>query len=660
MIKATRAKFFRPLCLLSSLFLICCLIACGGSKDTDSGDSTTTTTAASLDLLASPPTVKSDGSTTSTIIVTAKNSSNAALSGIVIDLSADTGNLSPGPITTGTDGTATLTFSSGNNPINRTATITATSGSVSSHIQVEVVDSTVTLLPSGTALTTAGGDSIELTVTAKNAGGFGVNGAAVTLTQSSTDGGSVTFGSSTGTTSIVNYVSGVFKARVTGVSAGTVTIIARALGASASTAVTVATAAETFAIDKQWLDTVDIGNPEPSAMKIGQNLEIEVNVPSSVSSVTYSTTYGSWVGGSGTWIIVTPSGVSPNRKATATLNTDAATTATVMVYDTANMSTTDTLLVYMTSNASPNRIDLQASPTVVHRNTGESTITATVRDSDGLFVANQPISFSIVNPTGGGETVSPAVRQTGADGTASATFKAGSLTSYDAGGVKIHAEVIGTAAPMVETGVLPSGNNASIVIGGLPGSVAFGQATVLGEYDSVHKTHYIQAMSVLVTDISGNPVSGAIVSLSAWPIAWSTGVLAACMYDPDNGTDQGTFLNEDLNENLIRDTSPVVEDGYRKYYAGTMAVVPGGTLDTYLTPTNSAGGTVPATVTTDTNGVASFDLIYPKQSAIWTITRIRASTIVAGSETVGQTIFRLSALERDVNPSCLLVAPYQF
>jgi len=663
MIETTKSKLFQPLRLFLSLLLICFLIACGGSADTaDTGDDGTTVTAASLDLIASPPTVKSDGSTTSTITVTALNSSNAALSGVVITMSTDTGNLSTESVTTGDEGTATLTFSSGSNPINRTATITATSGSVSSHVQVEVVDSTVTLSQDGSSLTTSGTDSITLTITAKNAGGYGVNGASVILTQSSTDGGSVTFASSTGTTSTIDSTVGVFKTTITGATAGTVTIIARALGASASTNVTVATAAQTFAIDKQWLDTVDIGNPNPSAMEVGQDLQIQVNVPTSVANVTFSSTLGSWVGGSGSWIQVAAAGVSPNRKATATLNTAAIGTADVMVYNSENISLNDTMQVYMTSDASPHSIILQASPTVVAINTGTSTITATVRDSGGFVVANQPVSFSIVNPTGGGETISPAVVQTSISGQASTTFTAGSLTSYDAGGVKIHAEVIGTA-PMVETGVAPSGNDAAVVIGGKPGSIAFGQATVLTETGG--GSNYVQAMSVLVTDISGNPVSGATVSLSAWPIAWSTGIMAACAYDPDDGINQGTFLNEDVNENLILDAytvhPPPNEDGLRLYYNGGTAATTPGNPDTYITPTNSAGGSVPATVITGSNGVASFNLTYPKQSAIWTIVRIKASTIVQGSETVGQTIFRLWCTDNDCGSVCRLgYSPYTF
>ncbi|GAB6268492.1 MAG: hypothetical protein STSR0002_12340 [Smithella sp.] len=659
MIKVIRAKLFRQLCLLFSLFLFCCLIGCGGSTDTaDTGGGSTTTNAASLDLLASPPTVKSDGSTSSTITVTAKNSSNAALSGVTITMSADTGNLSTATVTTGSEGTATLTFSSGggvNGPINRTATITATSGSVSSQVPIEVVGSTVTLNANGTTLTNAGTDSITLTVTAKNAGSFTVNGAAVTLTQTGT--GSVNIASPTGVTNS----SGVFTTTVTGATAGTVTILARALGASAATDLTVATATETFAIDEQRLNgTLIPDNPDPTAMVVDDNLAIRVNVPSTTTShVIFATSIGTWVGSGGAPSLeITPAG----GKATATLNTASAGTASVQVYLKDTPSIQDTLTVYMRSGNPAYSIILQATPTVVPMNTGTSTITATVRDSGGSVVANAPVSFSMVNPTGGGETIMPVVMQTAANGTASTTFTAGTLPSYDAGGVKIHAEVIGTAAPAVKTGLAPSGNDAAVVIGGVAGSIAFGQATVLGTDGG--GTQYTQAMSVLVTDINGNPVSGATISLSAWPIAWSTGVLVACAYDPDNGTNQGTFLNEDVNENLILDAytvhPPPNEDGLRLYYDGGTAASDPGTVDTYITPTNSSGGSVPSTVTTGINGVATFVLTYPKQSAIWTITRIRASTIVQGSETVGQTIFRLSAVESDVNPCRLGNSPYAF
>jgi hypothetical protein len=493
-----------------------------------------------------------------------------------------------------------------------------------------------------------------LTITAQNAGGFGVNGAAVALTQSGA--GAVNIASSSGTANS----SGVFTTTVTGATAGAVTIIARALGESDSKPLTVATPVETFAIDQQTLNTVIVaGNPNPTSMVDGDNLAIRVNVPSAYSSsnIVFVSTIGTWVESGTSTATIAPSG----GKATATLNTSSVGTAAIEAYIQGHTSIQDTLTVYMLSANPANSIILQATPTVVPMQTptttGTSIITATVRDSGGFVVASVPVAFSIVNPTGGGETINPVMVLTGTNGTASTTFTSGTQPSYDAGGVKIHAQVVGTA---VATGVPPSSNDASVVIGGKGGSIAFGMATVLGVTSDL--TQYVQAMSVMVADINGSPVSGAVVSLGVWPIAWSTGV--ACMPDPDGENcncrvlpctclpgNGGTYLNEDLNENTILDTG---EDGYRYYYYGTLpAAVTPGTPTGHLIPGNSAGGAVqPATPVTGSNGVASFSLTYPKNSAIWTVVRVRASTIVQGSETVAQIIFRLPALDSDVGPPC--------
>lgn len=677
--KFYNAKISRSLWLFISFAMLCFIMACGGSlggdDGGDDGGSNTTVTPATLDLLASPPTVKSDGSTTSTITITAKNALNATISGVVITMSASDGNLNPATVTTGSEGTATATFSSGgppSGPINRTSTITATAGTVSSQVPIEVVGSTVTLIPSKTSLTNDGLLPATLTITARNAGGYGVNGAAVTLTQSSTDGGSVTFGSTSG----VANSSGVFTTTAAGASAGTVIILARSLGASASANVTIDTVAETFAIDYQELNGTEVtGNPDPTAMVFGDNLLIQVNVPStSTSNVIFATNIGTWSVSGTTTQEVIPNPIT--HKATSILNTGSAGTATVEVYLKDTPTTKDSLTVIMSSGAVADNIILQATPTVVPINTGTATITATVRDSGGYVVPNAPIAFSIVNPTGGGETISPVVGITGTNGMVSTTFHSGSLPSYDAGGVKIHATVVGSA-PVVETGLMPSGADAAVVIGGLPGSISFGMATLLQE--NINKTQYLQPMSVLVADINGNPVAGAVVSLSVWPIAWSTGKDFACSWDSDYMWDytdpllpvltttidgsKGTFLNEDADENLILGLG---EDGNRTFYypipiAHDADGIADGTptYDSAITPTNSAGGAVPTTVTTGTDGVATFNLTYPKDSAIWTVVRIRASTIVQGSETVGQRIFRLFALQSDVSP-CKLLCPYEF
>ena len=149
-------------------------------------------------------------------------------------------------------------------------------------------------------------------------------------------------------------------------------------------------------------------------------------------------------------------------------------------------------------------------------------------------------------------------------------------------------------------------------------------------------------------------MSNAVVSLSAWPIAFNVGGTNC------NGTTYpgaaGTFYyNEDVNENLTLDPG---EDGVRKNYI--TGVTTTGTADGQLTPANSAAGTLPATVTTGTNGVATFTLTYTKSSAFWIIDRIRARTLVQGTETLGQTKFVLPALMTDATTCLLSPSPYVY
>ncbi len=597
--------------------------------------------ASSLDLAASPTSIKTDGSTTSTITVNALNAGNAIISGVTVYLSTDTGVLSAPSVTT--PGTVTLSRGGDKaaNKANRTATITASTttsaGEITAQIPVQIEGSTVSITSDASAIPTTG--STNLTVTVKDAGGNPVSGAEVELTQSVT--GRVTFGSSTGTTDI----SGQFKTTATGNTNGSVTITATWLGTTGTTSLTVG--GSSFYISSPTAD--------PATMKLSETLPIVVEA-TGVTRVTFVTTIGSFDDPSTAAVetskalTVTVSG----GKATANLDTDNIGIASIQVYNTDNPTTSDTLTVAMASGEAPSKIVLQAFPTVVPisvgTTAGSSTLVATVYDASNNPLINQPVSFEIVDgtSTSGGETITPVVQLTAATasgglsiGQARTTFTSGSMPSAGTG-VKIRARVVGT--PVV-TGTAPSGNDISIVIGGVAGSIAFGQDSKAAE-DSTG-ANYLYKMSVLVADANGNPVAGAKVSLGVWPIAWCTG--SGCL--PDQ-----CYYNEDdtvgINENMILDTN---EDGYRIAYCfDNGCTIPDGTVlpdgliftepgtkDTFLTPVNSVGGTVPSSVTTDENGVAGFTLSYPKTSGMWIYDRIRATTSVQGTETRAETIVYL-------------------
>ena len=85
-----------------------------------------------------------------------------------------------------------------------------------------------------------------------------------------------------------------------------------------------------------------------------------------------------------------------------------------------------------------------------------------------------------------------------------------------------------------------------------------------------------------------------------------------------------------------------------------------GSKDGNLTPQNSDAGSVPATVVTDTKGIAAFDLTYLKGSALWVVNKLTASVSSNGTETSKSTIFRLAASKPDVDPCVLPPSPYSF
>ncbi len=89
------------------------------------------------------------------------------------------------------------------------------------------------------------------------------------------------------------------------------------------------------------------------------------------------------------------------------------------------------------------------------------------------------------------------------------------------------------------------------------------------------------------------------------------------------------YFNEDANRNLILDAG---EDA---------------NLDGELTPPNSSAGSVPASVTTDENGIGNFDLIYLKANAAWIETEITADVLVLGTETRSTLTFWLPFAEDD-------------
>ena len=668
-----RIKYF----LVSSLLVGVAACGGGGAKgpatDTPPTTPDPTTQVKSIALNASVASVKSDNSNKSTIQITALDANRAVVKGATVLISAITGILVPGSVVTDNQGKASVDFSSGTDDISsRTATVIASSNGISSQVPIKITGSTIDVTSPVVSIPDNGSSPAALTVLIKDAGGNSASGIPVTVTQAG--GGGVSFSQAAGNTN----GSGQFITTVTGSRPGSVTVTVSAVGETRTQAYTITpTSTTSFNIDQQILNGVVIANNDITPMNIGNSLQIRVNAPG-VSQVVFATTLGFM---NGTSAITSPINVVAG-KATATLTSANAGVATVQVFDPSNpTATNDTLTVAITSAAtSAAKITLQAAPNVVAITSGGTSSTAsliaTVTDATGQPVGGASVAFQIITATGGGEQISPVVQLTKAVttatpdglslGQAKATFTSGSLPSPQ-GGVKIRATVV--SATNIETRDITvtsppcplCGPDAAVTIGGSPASISIGQPSDFT--DSADKTQYIFPMSIFVSDASGGGVSGVTVSLSVFPIAWSTSIATGsprgCSFDGD-GVNQGTFFNEDANEDFILNS--VTEDGVRKYYKdGTPAIGPS-TKDNKITAPPADGGVLPSTVTTDANGIASYNLIYPKSSAFHIIDRIRASTIVQGTETVGELQFRLPALKIDASPTeCKLPpSPYTF
>ncbi|HEY5581902.1 MAG TPA: Ig-like domain-containing protein [Rhodoferax sp.] len=533
---------------------------------------------------------------------------------------------------------------------NRISTLTASCAACTASpatSQVNVVGASIALNNSGVSSLVVGGSSPTLNATVKDV--FGVAMAGVTVSFAATDSAVLGLSAPTGVTN----GSGVATVTVSALAAGSASINVSALGNAKSQAYASGVATAVLAVTSPANNAILVTNIAKT---------ITVSAPGA-STVTFATTLGTFNGAT-SQIVPVSGGI-----ASADLISLQAGTASITMID--NLSpprSVNLTLVVSPPVSAVNKILLSSSRTTLPIATAgnQSSLTLTARavmlinSQTDQSVANVPIAFSMTGGPGAGEFLTPALAYTDSAGYAVATFTAGTAASIP-NGIVISAKVQ-DSNPVVQTGTSLSSNDVQLTIGGQALSVAFGPASVLGE--SSDKTLYIQAYSVQVTDANNNPVSGQVVTLRMRPVAFSLG--DACTFT-------ATYCSEDWNANNSLESA--VEDGVRipttVATAGTCprvqadilkaAAVPAGTSDGILTPANSDGGSVPATVITDASGIAAFNLTYLKGSAIWIINRLTATVSSSGTETSKSTIFRLAPTVPDVGPPCSLPAsPYSY
>lgn len=125
--------------------LMLLLGACGGSggkpppTGNDGGTGGGTATASSLSISTSAPTMPGDGSAPATITAFARDANNSLIANVPVTFSASSGGVAGSPAVTGANGEATATLSPAGDATPRTITVTATSGSLTATVNVQVV-----------------------------------------------------------------------------------------------------------------------------------------------------------------------------------------------------------------------------------------------------------------------------------------------------------------------------------------------------------------------------------------------------------------------------------------------------------------------------------------------------------------------------------------
>ncbi|MEK7321458.1 MAG: Ig-like domain-containing protein [Pseudomonadota bacterium] len=664
--------------------LIAALSACGGGDgfsggtdpDTGGGSPPPTTApgvaSSSLVLLVSSPQMASDGSNTVSLTALVRDANNNFVPDADITFAATSGGVKVLEGTTDEDGKATAQLTTGGDPTNRTITVTAAeaaSGLTATQL-ISVTGTQITI--TGTKNLNVSGSTV-LTIFVADSGGNGIPFKTVTLSSN--------LGNTFSATTLTTNAAGTVTATVTAAVAGTDAITATALGTTGSFSLVVAAPG-----------SVSYGFTTPATTEpaIGSSLALQVcwtdgGTPQVGQSISLASTRGKLLstGSPGSSYANLTTGA--DGCVSDSISSNIAGAAALTAVTSGGLTAVLDLEFVATTPAS---LKLQASPSVISAGQ-KSTVTATVRDANNNLVKNKTVYFSITtDPTSG--TLSPPSGVTNSFGQASTIYTAGG-TSSGRNEVALSAVVDGTTVS--GTAVLTTTSRAL--------HVALGTGNQMSNYsDTVYSLPY----AAIVTNSAGAPVANQTVALTIWSyrykkgqhyatfnldgsfLAWDndpgldvlpagtapdgtldTGIVATC--DNEDRDTNGIFnAPEDLNSNSVLDTEDTNGNGildtgedingngkldFEDRNGNGVLDMTGPDVDVNgngrLDPGNIAtiGGQTTTLVTTNSDGVAAFQVLYPEEYAYWLEVEMEARVTVDGTEDVTQVRFILPGVADD-------------
>jgi hypothetical protein len=454
------------------------------------------------------------------------------------------------------------------------------------------------------------GSTGTFNVSLTDSAGAGLTGNAVTVASAN--------GNTLSASSLTTDSTGHATFTLTASKAGTDTVSAKALGLTASQSLSVSSQSFAFTVPSAGAN-IALNSPQ-SLSAVWTNS----GAPVVGQTVTFSTTRGLFANNATTTTATTDS--TGTAGDTATPVTVSSTTAGPAVITASGTGVTAQLQVNFVATV-PSQIDIQASPDTVETS-GQSTITAIVRDVQDNLVEGQTVDFQLTDKTGGSISVGTAV--TNSQGVAQTVYTA-TGTASASNGVSVTATI--ASNPAIQDTV-------TLTVGGQTVFLSLGTGSTISE--NATKTQFIVPFEVQALDSAGNPVPGATVTLTiaSLPPTGAPTPAGPDFNSPDSyaayrkgywftGTDpisqsvcnitgwcqlvNAECLNEDILGNGIYEPSEDV-NGNGKLDPGNVAVVS------------------PGSVTTDSTGSASLNVTYPEDHALWVQVLLTASTSVTGTQ----------------------------
>ena len=539
-----------------------------------------------------------------TVVALVRDSNNTVMPGVAVDLKADSGSLTLTSRTTNAQGIVTEKLGTGGDATSRAIRVTASvAGAAPVTTVINVAGNGLTI---NAARTVNVGASADITVKLVDSAGNALVGKPVAFASNANSltvkGGGAAVTNAAGQL-ILSYAA-------SGGTADVVTV--RSMGETASASIAINSS--TFAIR-----SLDANGNVQTVAAIGGCQQISVT-GGPIGNVTINSSRGTVYSNAACSTPLSTTLPLTGGAAIAYVNATGPGVATLTA--SAAGLTTQTALEFVAPLTPAATISLQADPAVIGANTAgstsqQTTLRAVVRDGplQNNPVKNATVAFSILTDPSGGTLTQPAEVVTGADGSATVSYVAGT-TATATDGVRIQAKVIGGSGATATVNLTVA--QKSLFISAGTGNTVGTPST------STYQLDY----AVIVTDAAGNAVRDVKLTASVLPVRYFKGFLR---YDlpagPWKPAQSTPCANEDLNNNGILDPGEDFNNSGR--------LEPGIPVS------------VTTNVVTDANGRATVSLVYPRDRVYWLDVNLTIRGQAQGTEPSYTSLVHLLGLSTD-------------